>query len=79
MKTKAFIITFVSVFILLSLPAIFGVGYVIDWVPGATVVQKLRGYVVDGLLSHFYLKAGISIVISIVLSMLLYRRQLKAE
>jgi hypothetical protein len=43
MNLKAFLIKFVIVYVSISLPEIFGIGTVIDWVPEATLFQKLKG------------------------------------
>ncbi|EDL66708.1 hypothetical protein [Bacillus sp. SG-1] len=56
------IIVFFLVYLLLSLPAMFSFGYVIDWVPEATLLQKFKGYVVEGLVQYFLLKVVISII-----------------
>ncbi|TFE00582.1 hypothetical protein [Jeotgalibacillus salarius] len=79
MKLKTFTSSFIAFYILLSLPGMLGIGYVIDWTSEATLFQKLRGYVLEGLVSHFYVKVAVSIVISAVLSIFLYRRQVRAD
>ncbi|MFK3986387.1 MULTISPECIES: hypothetical protein [Exiguobacterium] len=48
MNTKSFMLVFVSVYLLMSLPSMLGIGYVIDWIPEAALLQKLKGYVIDG-------------------------------
>ena len=58
------IIVFFLVYLLLSLPAMFSFGYVIDWVPEATLLQKFKGYVVEGLVQYFLLKVVISIIVA---------------
>ncbi len=63
-----FIITFI-VYIVLSLPGIFGVGYVIDWVPEATIFQKVKGYVREGLSTNFLLKLFIAIIVGATASL----------
>ena len=72
---KAFLITFVVVYVLISLPTIFGVGYVIDWVPEATIFQRFRGYVIDGLLNNFPEKAVIACIVGIVVGMVISKRR----
>ncbi|WP_202078957.1 hypothetical protein [Caldalkalibacillus salinus] len=69
MNLKTLIITFIIVYALLSLPAILGIGYVIDWVPEATLFQKFKGYVMDGLLNDFFMKAIIACIVGMVLSL----------
>jgi hypothetical protein len=71
MSLKTFLITFVFVYVLTSLPATLGIGYVIDWVPEATLFQKFKGYVIDGLLNNFLIKTVIAFVVGIVLSLVI--------
>lgn len=49
MNIKIFLASFILIYLLLSLPAVFGIGYVIDWVPEATLGQKFNGYAIEGL------------------------------
>ncbi|AJD90315.1 hypothetical protein JMA_09980 [Jeotgalibacillus malaysiensis] len=51
-------------YLVLSLPFIFGIGYVIDWTPEATFIQKTWGYTSEGLLAYFIPKAAVSIGVS---------------
>lgn len=78
MIIKMIIPSFIVIYIILSLPALFGFGYVIDWTPEATFSQKVKGYVTEGLAAHFYLKASVSIAISILLSIWLKNRKRNA-
>lgn len=75
MKIKAFLITLVLVYILLSLPAILGIGYVIDWVPEATWYQKFQGYVIDGLLNKLIIKTVVACMVGIIVSVVISNRQ----
>lgn len=75
MNLKAFFITFVLVYIAISLPAIVGIGYVIDWIPEATWYQKLKGYVMDGLQNHFLIKTIIASIAGIVVSVVITKRR----
>ncbi|UTR10108.1 hypothetical protein MM300_19865 [Evansella sp. LMS18] len=77
MNFQVFLITFILVYILLSLPAILGIGYVIEWVPEATITQKLKEYVADGLLNNFILKTINSCIVGIVVSMVFTRKRQK--
>ncbi|WP_404469510.1 hypothetical protein [Sutcliffiella horikoshii] len=70
-----FIITFI-VYIVLSLPGIFGVGYVIDWVPEATIFQKVKGYVREGLSTNFLLKLSITIIVGATTSLFRSKRNI---
>jgi len=72
---KTFILSFAVVYILISLPAMLGIGYVIDWVPGATFSQKIKGYVTEGLIDNYLIKIVISVVVSVIFSLLLSRRR----
>lgn len=75
LNSKTFIFFFIVVYVVLSLPVMLGIGYVIDWVPEASLSQKLRGYVIDGLTNEFQLKIAISAIASLVLISLLSRRR----
>lgn len=79
MFIKMIIFSFICIYIILSLPALFGFGYVIDWTPEATFSQKIKGYVTEGLAANFYLKASISVVISILVSVSWNKRKMKRE
>lgn len=67
MNFKTFILSFILVYILISLPAMFGSGYVIDWVQEATFLQKFFGYVKEGLTNHYLMKIVISIIASVII------------
>ena len=75
MNLKAFIIIFILVYVLVSLPEILEIGYVIDWVPGATLIQKFKGYVIDGILNNFVIKTIISCIIGIIVSWVVSKRR----
>lgn len=75
MNLKAFFITFVFVYISISLLAIVGIGYVIDWVPGATWYQKFKGYVIDGLINNFLIKTIIASIVGFVVSLVISKRR----
>ncbi len=66
---------FIIVYVVISLPAMLGIGYVIDWIPEASLSQKLKGYVIEGLTNGFQLKIAISAIASLVLIFLLSRRR----
>ncbi|MGE6555662.1 hypothetical protein [Exiguobacterium artemiae] len=74
MNFKIFLLSFILIYLLLSLPAFFGIGYVIDWVPEATLGQKFNGYVIEGLGNHFLLKSLCAVIASMVLSLLMSNR-----
>lgn len=75
MKMKSFLLGFILIYLLLSLPAVFGIGYVIDWVPEATLGQKFNGYVIEGLKNQFLLKSLCAVIAGLVLSRLLSNRK----
>ncbi|MET4654838.1 hypothetical protein ABIC15_001559 [Exiguobacterium sp. PvP048] len=75
MNFKIFLLSFILIYLLLNLPAFFGIGYVIDWVPEATLGQKFNGYVIAGLGNQFLLKSLCAVIASIVLSLLLSNRK----
>lgn len=70
MHFKVFIYGFLIVYLLMSLPAMLGIGYVIDWMPGATLPQKFNTYIVEGLTNHSVIKIGISTIVSVILTIL---------
>ena len=55
---KTFILSFIVVYVLISLPVMLGFGYVIDWHPEATFLQKFNGYVMEGLTNNYLMKIG---------------------
>ncbi|MCT4793818.1 MULTISPECIES: hypothetical protein [Exiguobacterium] len=75
MNMKSFLLSFILIYLLLSFPAFFGINYVIDWVPEATLGQKFNGYVIEGLGNQFLLKSLCAAIASIVLSLLLSNRK----
>ncbi|WP_214804737.1 MULTISPECIES: hypothetical protein [unclassified Exiguobacterium] len=75
MKIKTFLLSFIIVYLVLSLPALFGIGFVIDWVPEATLLQKINGYVLIGLTDNYLFKFVIAGLISIVLQLVMSKRQ----
>ena len=75
MNLKAFLIIFVLVYVSISLPEIFGIGTVIDWVDEATFFQKLKGYVIEGLLNNFLGKTVIACIVGIVVSLVISKRR----
>ena len=79
MNIKTFILGFIVIYILISLPAILGIGYVIDWVPEATVLQKFKGYVIEGLTNNYLIKIVISIIVSVIFTLFLQKRNLKLD
>ncbi|QFT87596.1 hypothetical protein FIU87_02940 [Bacillus sp. THAF10] len=74
-STKLYLITFISVYILISLPAMFGFGFVIDWDPEATLYQKVKGYVTEGLFSYVLFKIVIANVVAILVSLGVSKRR----
>jgi hypothetical protein len=63
---KRFSIVFILVYIVISLPNILGLGYVIDWVPKATVFQKVKGYLVEGFKYGYHVKLPVSAFFALV-------------
>lgn len=59
---------FIVIYIILSLPAMLGIGYVIDWIPEASLSQQISGYVMEGLANGFQFKIVISVITSVILS-----------
>ncbi len=75
MRLKTFMTALISVYVLISLPAIFSFGYVIDWVPEATLFQKFKAYVVDGLINNFILKVVIAVITAAIISLFVSRNR----
>lgn len=75
MNFKTFILSFIVAYILISLPAIFGIGHVIDWVQQATFLQKFFGYIKEGLTNHYLIKIVISIIGSVIIGQFLSKRK----
>ena len=71
MKIKALVTGFIVVYLLLSLPAMFGMGVVIDWIPEATFLQKVQGYMVEGFTNNYLIKIVVSIFASVLFSFFL--------
>ena len=74
MNMKMFIIVFIVIYILISLPAIVGIGHVIDWVPEATGLQKFKGYVIGGLTDNYLIKIVVSIIVGVIFSLFLQKQ-----
>jgi hypothetical protein len=64
-----FLITFITTYILISLPAMLGIGYIIDWIPEATLLQKFKAYVVGGLAEKFVMKIIVSLIVGVIVSL----------
>ena len=74
-NSKTFILSFIVVYLLSSLPVMLGFGYVIDWDPEATVLQKFNGYVMEGLTNNYLMKIIISLIVGAIVSLLLSNRK----
>lgn len=74
-KIKTFVIGFIIAYVLISIPAMFGIGYVIDWVPEATFLQKFKGYVINGLVDNYLLKIIISVIVGVVCIIVVSKRR----
>ena len=68
---KTFILSFIVVYLLISLPVMLGFGYVIDWDSEATFIQKFIGYVKEGLKNNYLIKTVILLIIGAIVSLLL--------
>ena len=77
MNIKTFLLGFIVIYILISLPAMLGIGYVIDWVPEATFLQKFKGYVIEGFTNNYLIKIVISIIVGVIFSLFLPKRNVK--
>ena len=79
MGIKTFLLSFIVIYILISLPTMLGLGYVIDWVPEATELQKFKGYVIEGLTNNYLIKIVISIIVGAIFSFFLQIRNVKLD
>ncbi|OIN65931.1 hypothetical protein BLD48_13425 [Exiguobacterium sp. KRL4] len=75
MNIKTFLLGFIIVYLLLSLPAFLGIGSVIDWVPEATFAQKFNGIMIEGLTRHALIKSVLATIISLSVSLFLSKRK----
>ena len=75
MYLKVFLGCFVFVYTLISLPAILGIGNVIEWVPEATLFQKFKVYVVDGLGNNFIVKSVIASMVAVVVTLVMPKKR----
>jgi len=73
LNSKTFMFLFIVMYVVLSLPVMLGIGYVIDWIPEASLSHQLREYVIKGLTNGFQLKVSISVIVSLILMALLPR------
>lgn len=73
MNIKRFFLGFIVIYILISLPSMFGIGYVIDWVPEVTFYQKIKGYVIGGLENNYLVKIISSAIVGIIFSLIISR------
>ena len=71
---KTFLLSSIVIYLLISLPTMLGIGYVIDWMPEATELQKFKGYVMEGLTNNYVIKIVISIIIGAIFSFFLQNR-----
>lgn len=55
-QLKPFLTGAILVYMLVSLPAMLGIGFVIDWLFGAIFAQRFKGYIVDGFVNKFSIK-----------------------
>lgn len=71
---KRFLIIFVLLYILLSLPKMLGFGFEIDWVQEATVLQKLKVYVVEGFKRNYVKKLIIASIASLIANVIILNK-----
>ena len=79
MGIKTFLLSFIVIYILISLPMMLGIGYVIDWRPEATELQKFKGYVIEGLTNNYLIKIVISIIVGAIFGFFLQKRNFKLD
>ncbi|KOP29025.1 hypothetical protein ADM98_08905 [Exiguobacterium sp. BMC-KP] len=57
MIIKRFILSFVITYVFLSLLLSFSIGYTIDWIPEATIAQKIKGDAFEGFTRFNFIKS----------------------
>ncbi|MGD6830588.1 hypothetical protein ACQCT5_00405 [Sutcliffiella halmapala] len=62
------ILTFIIIYILLSLPTMFGFGWSVEWVQGATFFQKMKVHLSEGLFGYWFPKVLIAGIAGILVS-----------
>ncbi|WP_442600180.1 hypothetical protein [Neobacillus sp. D3-1R] len=66
MSYKRLLIIFLTIYLLVSLPDILGVGFVvIDWVPEASFFQKITGSVINGITENYIYKLAIAFAVTL--------------
>lgn len=75
--SRRLVLSSIVIYLLISLPTMLGIGYVIDWMPEATELQKFKGYVMEGLTNNYVIKIVISIIIGAIFSFFLQNRNEK--
>ena len=56
-----------------------GVGYIIDWIPEVTLLQKFKGYVIGGLAANFVAKIIISLILGVIANLVLSMKRKSAR
>lgn len=74
MIVKRFILSVIITYLFLSLLLYFSIGYTIDWIPEATLAQKIKGYAFEGFTRFNVIKLLIAAGVGI-LYILLYSKQ----
>ena len=74
MIIKRFVISFVIIYLFLSILLTFSLGYTIDWIPEATIAQKIKGYAFEGFTRFNFIKVLIAVGIGTLYS-LFYLKQ----
>lgn len=70
---KTFALAFIVIYVVISLPAMLGIGYVIDWIPEASVFQKIKGYTIEGLANNYLFNSVVSGIISVLIQSYFYK------
>ncbi|KNH35635.1 hypothetical protein ACS74_07070 [Exiguobacterium acetylicum] len=70
MIIKRFILSVIITYLFLSLLLSFSIGYTIDWIPEATLAQKIKGYVFEGFTRFNVIKLLIAVGVGTLYSLL---------
>ncbi|WP_174316215.1 hypothetical protein [Exiguobacterium sp. JMULE1] len=70
MIIKRFIFSAIISYLFLSLLLSFSIGYTIDWIPEATLAQKIKGYAFEGFTRFNFIKVLIAVGVGTLYSLL---------
>lgn len=75
MIIKRFILSVIITYLFLSLLLSFSIGYTIDWIPEATLAQKIKGYAFEGFTRFNFIKLLIAVGVGTLYSFLYLKQR----